>query len=56
MLRDNKTYDEVLSIIQNQWSDAKKIEKSNFVIHNVDINQTKNKVVKINKKILKNSL
>ncbi len=53
MLRDSKTYDEVLSIIQNQWPDAKKIEKSDFVIHNVDINQTKNEVVKINKKILK---
>ena len=55
MLRDNKTYDEVLSIIQNQWSDAKKIEKSDFVIHNEDINQTKNEVIIINKKILKNS-
>ena len=55
MLRDNKTYDEVLSIIQNQWSDSKKIEKSDFVIYNEDINQTKNEVIKINKIILKNS-
>jgi dephospho-CoA kinase len=55
MLRDNKSYDEVLSIMQNQWSDAKKIEKSDFVIHNIDINQIKNEVIKINKKILKNS-
>lgn len=59
MLRDNKSYDEVLSIIQNQWSDAKKIEKSDYVIQNIDINQTKIEVIKINerinKKILKNS-
>ena len=55
MLRDNKSYDEVLSIMQNQWPDAKKIEKSDFVIHNIDISETKNEVVKINKKILKNS-
>ena len=59
MLRDNKSYDEVLSIIQNQWSDAKKIEKSDYVIQNIDINQTKIEVIKINEKIndkiLKNS-
>jgi dephospho-CoA kinase len=59
MLRDNKSYDEVLSIIQNQWSDAKKIEKSDYVIQNIDINQTKIEVInineKINDKILKNS-
>ena len=51
MLRDNKSYDEVLSIIQNQWSDAKKIEKSDYVIQNIDINQTKIEVIKINEKI-----
>jgi dephospho-CoA kinase len=49
----------VLSIIQNQWSDAKKIEKSDYVIQNIDINQTKIEVIKINEKIndkiLKNS-
>lgn len=53
MQRDDKSADEVLSIINNQWDEDKKIQKSDFVIHNIDVRQTKIEVEKINNEILK---
>jgi dephospho-CoA kinase len=53
MNRDNITKEEVLSRMNNQISDKEKMEKSNFVIENRDLKQTKNEVVKIHKQILK---
>ena len=51
MKRDLVTREEVLKRINNQWTDAKRIEKSNFIIENTNINQAKLQVDEILKKI-----
>jgi len=56
MQRDNKSADEVLSIMNNQWDEDRKIQKSDFVLHNIDALQTEIEVEKINKEILKKIL
>ncbi len=38
MRRDNVTREEVLQRIDNQWTDEQRIEKSDFVIENTDLN------------------
>ncbi len=53
MQRDDKSADEVLSIMNNQWDEDEKIQKSDFVIHNIDVQQTEFEVEKINNEILK---
>ena len=53
MERDSITKEEVLARIKNQISDKEKIEKSNFVIENNNLNQTKKEVIKIHKELLK---
>lgn len=40
MLRDNTSQEAILNRIQNQLSDAEKIQKSDFVISNIDIKET----------------
>ncbi len=50
--RDNSTKNKVLERMNNQWSDALKIEKSDFIISNTDIKNTKQQVFKIHKKLL----
>ena len=40
MLRDNISQEAILNPIQNQLSDAEKIQKSDFVISNIDIKET----------------
>ena len=54
--RDQKSADEILSIMNNQWDEEKKIQKSDFVIQNIDVHQTKIEVEKINNEILKKFL
>jgi len=51
--RDNTSKDRVKSIIKNQLSDADKIEKSDFVIVNNDLDEAKKQAFKIHKDILK---
>ena len=51
--RDDKSADEVLSIMNNQWDEHLKIQKSDYVIYNIDVHQTKIDVEKINNEILK---
>jgi dephospho-CoA kinase len=51
--RDKTNRESVLDRMKNQWSDEKKIEKSDFVIHNISMEDTKNQVDNI-LKILKN--
>ena len=53
MARDNASEEEVLERIQNQWSDADRISKSDFVIENENYAETKSKISEI-LKILKN--
>jgi len=50
--RDNTTKEKVLSIIKNQWDDAKKVEKSDFVIENNDLESTKKQVLAIHEKLI----
>ncbi|MBC7438895.1 MAG: dephospho-CoA kinase [Flavobacterium sp.] len=45
--RDNLVFHEIVKRINNQLSDEKKVEKSDFVIENTDLEMTKNHVLKI---------
>lgn len=51
--RDGTTKKDVLARIDNQISDAIKIQKSNFVIENNHLKETKNQVLSIHKQLLK---
>ena len=53
MQRDNASEKEVLERIQNQWTDAERISKSDFVIKNENFAETKSNFSEI-LKILKN--
>lgn len=50
--RDNTSKQQVKSIIDNQWSDEKKIDLAQFVIYNNTLLDTRNQVEKVHKKIL----
>lgn len=50
--RDKTSKEKVEAIMKNQWSDAQKIERSNFVIHNKSLDETKAQVLKIHEQIL----
>ena len=47
--RDNMVFHEIVKRINNQLSDEKKVEKSDFVIENTDLEMTKNQVLEIYK-------
>ncbi|WP_394759294.1 dephospho-CoA kinase [Flavobacterium sp.] len=49
--RDNCTKEEVLNRIKNQWSDSQKISKSDYVIENESIIETKIQFQEILKKL-----
>lgn len=51
--RDKATRESVLSRMKNQWSEEEKIGKSDYVIHNLTLEDTKNQVDNI-LKLLKN--
>lgn len=51
--RDNSSRAKIEAIINNQMSDAEKIEKSHFVIVNSDLDSTKDQVLKTHQNILK---
>jgi dephospho-CoA kinase len=51
--RDNSTVEKVKAIIKNQWSDAKKIKLSQYVIINDKLSETKAQVIKIHQEILR---
>ena len=53
MKRDNVSQEKVKAIIKNQWSDAEKIAKSDFVIVNDDLNVAKKQALDIHNKLLK---
>jgi dephospho-CoA kinase len=52
MKRDQSTSEEVLTRINNQWSDEMRISKSDYIIENTDIKQAKLAADKILKKLL----
>ncbi|MEZ4796462.1 MAG: dephospho-CoA kinase [Flavobacteriaceae bacterium] len=56
IVRDKSSEEKVKAIIKNQWSDAKKVKLSDFVIENIDLKSTKKQVFKIHQKILKKCL
>ena len=51
--RDDSSKEKVIAIMNNQWSDVQRIELSDFVIKNQNLNQTKEQVAKIHTRILK---
>ena len=51
--RDLISKNDILSRMNNQWDDAKKIELSDFVIDNIHLADTKKQVIKIHKKLIK---
>lgn len=51
--RDSTTKEAVLSRINNQWDDKKKVALSNFVINNVTLLETKKQVKDLHKKLIK---
>lgn len=51
--RDTTTKDDVLARMNNQWDDRKKIKLSDFVINNVDWDDTKQQILKLHKKLCK---
>jgi len=52
--RDNTTYQEVLSRINNQWSDEMRENKSDYIIDNQNIENSCAQTVEIIKKLLNN--
>lgn len=54
MKRDGKTIKEVKAIIKNQWADAKKIKKADFVLVNDRLDKAKEQALKIHQTLLKN--
>jgi dephospho-CoA kinase len=52
MSRDNSTEEQVLARIENQLADTDKIELSDYIIENIDLKETKDKVIKLNKALL----
>lgn len=52
LARDTTTKDDILNRIKNQFSDEEKISKSDFVINNIDLEDTQKEVCEIHLKIL----
>jgi dephospho-CoA kinase len=53
--RDDTTKEKIEAVMKNQWSDDKKIKLSDFVIENIELQETLVQVNKIHKKLLKKS-
>jgi len=53
MQRDLKSLKQIKAIMNNQWSDDKKVKMSDFVIENTNLKQTKLLVQEIHEKLLK---
>lgn len=49
--RDKTTREQVLKRINMQWNDEKRIAKSDFIINNTNMEETKSEIVKILKKL-----
>ncbi len=51
--RDNGSKEEILSRMNNQWDDSKKIPLSNYIIENIDLDKTKLQVAQIHNQLTK---
>lgn len=51
--RDQSSREKVEAIMNNQWSDAKKVKRSHFVIENTDLKKTEKQVALVHDQILK---
>lgn len=51
--RDTTTKVDILNRMKNQLSDEEKIQKSDFVIQNIDLEETKSMVAKIHQELMK---
>jgi dephospho-CoA kinase len=54
--RDNSTKEDILNRMKNQFSDKEKIEKSDFIIENIDLKNTKKEVDKLHMQFLLNGV
>ena len=52
MSRDNSSEEQVMARIKNRLEDAVKIELSNYIIENINLEETKDKVITLNKALL----
>jgi len=52
MSRDNSSEEQVMARIKNQLEDTVKIELSNYIIENINLEETKDKVITLNKALL----
>lgn len=50
--RDNATDEEIMSRINNQWSDEKKSKLADIILENIDIKTTKNSVLEIHQSLI----
>ena len=51
--RDGVSENEILKRINNQWTDEQRINKSDFVIENINLQETLKQVSQIHKQIIK---
>ena len=49
--RDKTTREDILNRINNQWSDERRISKSDYTIDNTDLTKTKNQAIDLLKKL-----
>lgn len=54
--RDTSSKEEVLARINNQWNEAEKNKLADFVIENINLNDTKKQVRKVHQKLLEIAL
>ncbi|TNJ43093.1 dephospho-CoA kinase [Tamlana fucoidanivorans] len=52
--RDHTSVARIEAIMRNQWTDEARIERSDFVIENINLEKTKEKVAQIHKEIITN--
>jgi len=52
--RDNTTRSKIEAIMNNQWTDEEKVKRSDFVIENIELENTKNQILRINNQLLEN--
>lgn len=50
--RDKTSIEKIEAIMKNQWSDAEKVKLSNYVVENIDLETTKENVLKIHQQII----